>query len=992
MREQQALFSYQHHEDEQRGRCLIATSDFIQKGRLLFAERPVVAMQSIGNSFDGALVCSYCMAFCGTPKQALCVASDPSLLQEITTSNVDNTQSEKNKKKNSNNNKVLFDKHTIHFCRHNCGHIYCCIECQQDDWTWGGHRELCTGSIPQDESAENVEEEQEDQEIDDNKFSTMHPLLRFKIHARETNEIFLLVATWLIRIIKHDLPYCEDDKMHNHPYTDFQMNPWWDVKSAEALAQGSSVVEAKSLESTLKDLCKKSHSYLSQALFLIGEETTLYKNSPWLSPKGIARLIGSLEQNCLGIRRKHALQHDIVQDTELRHELHTELIQCLEQMRDENDSDCGCDDDDDDQVDDNGTSTTNDDIVESEYSYNDVANILASMATDVASECNYNELDDLCRPLDGIAHFSTASKMNHSCDPSVVLIYKTRGWGRDHPLVAYCIALKDIKQGEELTISYIASDDPYDERQRMLANYGFICTCYKCIKEIDAEIIAEEKKICIESTSTLDGEELFGEDDDNDDDNDDDDNSNNYPKDNESDSSTGSPQRENNIDEQSGEKMLQNVTKRLKSVLNSSNQASIPIAFLAQASNFVIKEAHFVVQELRRKKGNESEKILENLLEQNIHALKIRDFASCRIVGSKLERRLFEQLQAHGSWSNSLYRESYWFASITSSIGYANDGSFLVSMKYLDKAIILGLDSKKIELHFGYVEHFASQMAFTPCPIAVECKIADYHCPRLKEMIINFALSKPILFPVEMIIENPSCIDGIHTSINQSNVCAVRGLASAWKAVKKWRGMDALAREFGHRLVPIEIGSMGTRSGMKESLVTFRSFVSTFLSPSATREFWSLENAIADTNNIAYLAQHPLLDQIIALKADIDTRPCGIQPTNINVWIGTGGTRTPLHFDSYDNLLVQIVGAKYVRLYDKNSSRQLYVSKNCSYGAQGNMSDVDCERENYEKHPLAKDCDYKEIVLLPGDCLFIPSHHWHYVRSLSTSISINYWF
>ena len=52
MREPQALFSYQHHEDEQRGRCLIATSGFIQKGRLLFAERPVVAMQSIGNSFE----------------------------------------------------------------------------------------------------------------------------------------------------------------------------------------------------------------------------------------------------------------------------------------------------------------------------------------------------------------------------------------------------------------------------------------------------------------------------------------------------------------------------------------------------------------------------------------------------------------------------------------------------------------------------------------------------------------------------------------------------------------------------------------------------------------------------------------------------------------------------------------------------------------------------------------------------------------------------
>lgn len=27
-----------------------------------------------------------------------------------------------------------------------------------------------------------------------------------------------------------------------------------------------------------------------------------------------------------------------------------------------------------------------------------------------------------------------------------------------------------------------------------------------------------------------------------------------------------------------------------------------------------------------------------------------------------------------------------------------------------------------------------------------------------------------------------------------------------------------------------------------------------------------------------------------------------------------------------------------------------------------------------------------------GDMLFIPSKHWHYVRSLSPSFSVNFWF
>ena len=123
---------------------------------------------------------------------------------------------------------------------------------------------------------------------------------------------------------------------------------------------------------------------------------------------------------------------------------------------------------------------------------------------------------------------------------------------------------------------------------------------------------------------------------------------------------------------------------------------------------------------------------------------------------------------------------------------------------------------------------------------------------------------------------------------------------------------------------------------------------------------------------------------------------CGPEgPQHINVWIGTGGTRTPLHYDSYDNLLVQLVGAKYVRLYDPDETPNLYVldKQSDGYGKQGNMSQLDCEQENWKEHPLAKGAKYQEVVLLePGDALFLPSRWWHYVRSLSSSVSVNYWF
>lgn len=180
---------------------------------------------------------------------------------------------------------------------------------------------------------------------------------------------------------------------------------------------------------------------------------------------------------------------------------------------------------------------------------------------------------------------------------------------------------------------------------------------------------------------------------------------------------------------------------------------------------------------------------------------------------------------------------------------------------------------------------------------------------------------------------------------------------------------------------------------MEEKVIDVSTFVSEHLIPSSAKGIWTLDHAVS--NPSCYMAQHALLDQIPSLAIDVEPFPriCGTKTKPlINIWMGTGGTRTPLHFDSYDNILVQIAGAKYVRVYASGETPKLYVTKNSTHASQGNMSSVDCERENLDTHPLAKDAKYLEVVLMPGDAIFIPSGEWHYVRSLSTSISINYWW
>ena len=94
-----------------------------------------------------------------------------------------------------------------------------------------------------------------------------------------------------------------------------------------------------------------------------------------------------------------------------------------------------------------------------------------------------------------------------------------------------------------------------------------------------------------------------------------------------------------------------------------------------------------------------------------------------------------------------------------------------------------------------------------------------------------------------------------------------------------------------------------------------------------------LERAEEGGGRRAYLAQHALFDQVPQLRDDIAVPDyCSLSleeedeaegeaevavagELRINAWLGPKGTVSPLHYDRYHNLLAQVVGSKYVRLY-----------------------------------------------------------------------------
>ncbi|EPS72890.1 hypothetical protein M569_01866, partial [Genlisea aurea] len=201
-----------------------------------------------------------------------------------------------------------------------------------------------------------------------------------------------------------------------------------------------------------------------------------------------------------------------------------------------------------------------------------------------------------------------------------------------------------------------------------------------------------------------------------------------------------------------------------------------------------------------------------------------------------------------------------------------------------------------------------------------------------------------------------------------------------WPAKERWRDMNYLKRVAGFRTVPVEVGKNYLSPEWKQELMTFSDFLD------------RIQSSSSSSPGVAYLAQHPLFDQIGELKQDIVIPDyCfvgGGEIRCINAWLGPAHTVTPLHHDPHHNILAQVVGKKYVRLYP--ASQQLYPHSESmlSNSSQVGLFFVDLDSVDER----IWDLEFVDCVLEEGQMLYIPPKWWHYVRSLTASFSVSFWW
>ncbi|BDA72441.1 hypothetical protein CAL7716_066070 [Calothrix sp. PCC 7716] len=165
---------------------------------------------------------------------------------------------------------------------------------------------------------------------------------------------------------------------------------------------------------------------------------------------------------------------------------------------------------------------------------------------------------------------------------------------------------------------------------------------------------------------------------------------------------------------------------------------------------------------------------------------------------------------------------------------------------------------------------------------------------------------------------------------------------SDWRALSLWTP-DYLKSVIGTVLLPIAVSSNGIfpcdpEKGWSSTCyeeMEFRNYI----------DLISLKNELKKT----YYLQHKSIPEKFPVLANDLEYPEYFNKNNttMNLWIGSGGNFTPIHYDFAPNFLAQVKGQKQVVLFPPTESARLYPLPLHSENA--NLSRVNIDKPDLQK-------------------------------------------
>lgn len=239
----------------------------------------------------------------------------------------------------------------------------------------------------------------------------------------------------------------------------------------------------------------------------------------------------------------------------------------------------------------------------------------------------------------------------------------------------------------------------------------------------------------------------------------------------------------------------------------------------------------------------------------------------------------------------------------------------------------------------------------------------------------RLASADPLEVPV---LDKPDGETFYHRLYRAHRPGVIRGLLDHWPARTRW-SLDYFRRILGNREVRVQWDRESDadyegNAGAHGAFRPFSEIANRLADPEPSNDFYVTANN-ADENRAAFAGLYADVGDIPGIL-----RPGGAQ--NGFIWIGPRGTVTPWHHDLTNNLLVQFVGRKRVRMTASHDTPLMRNHRHC-FSAWKTAELLPGPAA--EGRPAVLECE-----IGPGDALFLPIGWWHHVEGLDQHIGMSF--
>lgn len=201
-----------------------------------------------------------------------------------------------------------------------------------------------------------------------------------------------------------------------------------------------------------------------------------------------------------------------------------------------------------------------------------------------------------------------------------------------------------------------------------------------------------------------------------------------------------------------------------------------------------------------------------------------------------------------------------------------------------------------------------------------------------------------------------------------------------WPALARWTP-GYLAERFGDRRVPAAVIAGSTlehhpSTGIPYVEVELGAYVRELTSGSPPSRY------------VTFALEEHLSELVHDLRPFPYAR--GARWSRRRIWLAPPSAASPLHQDLPENLYAQLHGSKRFWLFAPTESRRMYRFPLTS--SLPNFGRVDAEHPDLARFPAFGGACGVEVVLEPGDVLYLPSLWWHQTRGIGTSLAMNLWW